>query len=150
MNTEKALNMIEQYILSDCTDLEWRKCLQHLKWLVVHQQELIDEIAAENERFREQIKAYKQSLAENRALLDAAVAGQETLQKYHHNETEQAYKNGYNDGALEFAVRVREKLFYCDLCYGEDSYRCGKVGRAIIDAIVKELTGGSENDKGTI
>lgn len=131
MNTEKALNMIEQYTLSDCTDLEWRKCLQHLKWLVIHQEELLDGVVAENEWLRAQIKAKQE-------LLDAAVAGQETLQKYHHNETEQAYKNGYEAGVKEFAERLKREC-HIDRCYEI-------LFEGTIDHIEKELTGGSEND----
>ena len=70
MTKEKALKMIDDYLATDCVDAEWRDCLYSIKWLIHHQSELID----------------------------ALISGQKTLQKYHHDATEIAYKNGYDAG----------------------------------------------------
>ena len=158
MNTEKALNMIEKYILSDCTDVEWRKCLQHLKWLVVHQKELLDELAATNEKFRQQITAQKESVKEKNEMLDATISGQETLQKYHHDATEIAYKNGYKAGVEEFAEMAKDMMFNYYECVSESAkgrpykgdtlmdYEVVDMIEDCIDNLLEELTGGSENE----
>ena len=110
MTKEKALKMIDDYLATDCVDAEWRDCLYSIKWLIHHQSELID----------------------------ALISGHETLQKYHHNETEIAYKNGYEAGVKEFAEALKEKA--SSGFWEERSY----VDTEDIDEVAKELTGGSD------
>ena len=101
MDINIALNMIDEYLLSADVNKDWQNCLNYVKWLMVHNKELIGSLVVINESLREQLK-------EKQEFLDAAISGQETLQKYHHDATEIAYKNGYEAGVKEFAERITE------------------------------------------
>ena len=130
MDINIALNMIDEYLLSADVNKDWQNCLNYVKWLMVHNKELIGSLVVINESLREQMK-------EKQELLDATISGQETLQKYHHDATELAYKNGYEAGVKELAEMLKEKRYaledYYDVVFCED-----------IDEVAKELTGGSE------
>ena len=144
MNIEKALVMIDEYLLSDCTDVNWRNCLNYVRWLIVHNKELVDNLAYTNETLREQIK-------EKQALLDATISGQETLQKYHHDSTELAYKNGYEAGVRDALDKVMEYSSCKAFKDKSNDYFDGFVDamdwyNEIIDKVQDELIGGADDE----